>query len=303
MNDQEETVLRSFLFCPATNARRLAKTLVVDTDAVIVDLEDAVAVAEKPAARALAAAFLAAPRDRRRIYVRVNALSAPWSFADFQAVVVPHLDGIVLPKAESAADIQTADHVIAGWETERGLVKGNVELLPIIETAKGVEATREILRASPRVRRVCFGAGDFTNDTDTVWSRDNPVCAHARAQLVIASRAAEREPPIDTVWAHLNDQAGLEAEAEEAKRLGFGGKLCIHPDQLAAVHRIFSPTEKQLANARKIRAAFEAAERDGVAAIVVDGVFVDYPAVHRALRVLATAERIAQIASARSNSA
>ena len=292
MSDGSGSILRSLLFCPATNARRLAKTLVVETDAVIVDLEDAVAASEKPAARVPAAAFLGERRDDRKVYVRVNALTTPWSFADFQAVVIAGLDGIILPKAESAADIHVADYLIGGWEAERGLARGSVDLLPIVETAKGVEAMNEILGASTRVKRACFGAGDFTNDTDTAWSLDNPLCAHARARLAIASRAAGREPPIDSPWANLDDEAGFVAETEMGRRLGFGGKLCIHPSQLAAVNRTYSPTAEQVAFAQKVCAAFEAAERDGIAAIVVDGTFVDYPVVQKAYRVLKAAERL-----------
>jgi citrate lyase subunit beta/citryl-CoA lyase len=229
MKEMPGSILRSFLFCPATNARRLAKTLAVETDAVIVDLKDALAASEKRASRAPSAEILGRQRDKRKIYVRGNALTTPWSFADFQAVVVRGLDGIVLPKVESATDIHIADYLIGGWEAERGLPRGSIDLMPIIETAKGVEAMGETLRASMRVRRACFGAGDFTNDTDTVWSRDNPLCAHARASLAIASRAADREPPIDTVWAELDDEAGFLAETEEARRLEI-----VHPPQAAS---------------------------------------------------------------------
>lgn len=293
MEDAAVMLLRSFLFCPATQARRLAKTVQVDTDAVIVDLEDAVAASEKAAARVAAAAFLGEPHAGRRVYVRVNALPTPWSFADFAAVVIAGLGGIVLPKADSAADVLIADHLIGGWEAERGLSPGSIDLMPIIETAKGVEMLGEILRAASRVKRACFGSGDFTNDTDTPWARDNALCLYARSRLVVASRAADIEPPIDTVWAALDDEAGFLAETEEGRRLGFGGKLCIHPRQLPAVHRIFSPTPQQIAAARKICAAFELAERDGVAAIVVDGAFVDYPVVRKAQRIIAAADALA----------
>ena len=152
MNDEPSALHRSFLFCPANNPRRLAKTLTVETDAIIVDLEDAVAANEKDAARGPAVAFLVAPRAQRSVYARVNSLSTRWSFADFQAVVTRGLDGIVLPKVESATDIHIADHLIAGWEAERGLNLGSIDLMPIIETAKGVDAMSAILMASPRVQ-------------------------------------------------------------------------------------------------------------------------------------------------------
>lgn len=286
------SVLRSFLFCPANHSRRLDKTLCVDTDAVIIDLEDSVARTEKPVARTSALAYLKQPRGRRKAYVRVNALQTPWSFADFNAVITEGLDGIVLPKAESAADVLIADHLIAGWEAERGLIPGSIDLMPIIETAKGVEALREILRSVGRVKRACFGSGDFTSDTNSPWTRDNALCLYARARLAVVSRAAEREPPIDTVWAQLDDDAGFISETEEARKLGFQGKLCIHPEQLETVNRIFSPDPLEIVAAQKLCAAFEAAEHGGIAAIVVDGAFVDYPVVRKAYHVLEIAKRI-----------
>jgi citrate lyase subunit beta / citryl-CoA lyase len=285
-------VLRSLLFTPGNHRRRMDKTLEVDTDGVILDLEDAVADAEKPAARQTIREYLVRPRGRRLAYVRVNGLRTPWSFADFDGVVVPGLDGIVLPKAESATDLAIADYLISAHEAARGLPAGAVDVLPIIETAKGVEAASEIARATPRLKRLCFGAGDFTNDTGTPWTRDNPLCLQARAHLAIASRAAGLEPPLDTVWARLDDEAGLIAEAEEARRMGYQGKMAIHPKQLAVLHRIFSPSPEEIANARKVCAAFEAAEGAGSAAIVVDGVFVDYPVVYKARRLLEAAERM-----------
>lgn len=280
------SVLRSFLFCPANHERRLTKTRQVDADAVIVDLEDSVARSEKVSARASAVRYLKEPHQNFKAYVRVNDLHTPWSFGDFLSVVTSGIDGIVLPKAESATDMLVADTLISGLESERGLQPGSVDLMPIIETAAGIEALGEILRATTRVKRACFGSGDFTNDTNTTWSRDNTLCLYGRAQLVIMSRAARREPPIDTVWAHLDDRAGFEAEAEEGRKLGFAGKFCIHPDQIETVHRVFSPGEAEIAAAQKICTAFESAERDGVAAIVVDGSFVDYPVVQKAYQTL-----------------
>jgi citrate lyase subunit beta / citryl-CoA lyase len=294
------TMLRSLLFTPGNHDRRMQKTLEVDTDAVILDLEDAVADAEKPAARETVRAYLARPRGRRRAYVRVNGLRTPWSFADFDGIVVSGLDGVVLPKAESATDLAIADYLLSAHEAARGLPTGAIEVLPIIETAKGVEAMREIARATPRVRRMCFGSGDFTNDTGTPWSRDNPLLLQARAQLAITSRAAGIEPPLDTVWAKLDDEVGLIAEADEARRMGYQGKMAIHPKQLPVLHRVFSPSSEEIERARTICAAFEAAEARGSAAIVVDGVFVDYPVVYKARRVLEAAEQMSAETSVRS---
>lgn len=269
----------------------MEKTLEVDCDGVILDLEDAVATSEKPAARATILEWLRRPRGERLAYVRVNALSTPWAFDDLAAVVVDRLDGIVLPKVETPADLQIADYLIAAHERARGLAPGAIDVMPIVETAKAAENMHAIASTVPRVKRICFGSGDYTNDTGTAWTLDNPLTLHYRAQLANVSRAAGIEPPMDTVWPHLDDEAGLRAEAQQARAMGYQGKMTIHPKQLEIVNRIFSPTPEELAFARKVCAAFDAAEAAGSSALVVDGVFVDYPVVYRARALLRGAQR------------
>ncbi|MFW5834961.1 MAG: HpcH/HpaI aldolase/citrate lyase family protein [Pseudomonadota bacterium] len=282
---------RSFLFTPANHPRRVAKALASAADAAILDLEDAVAETEKAAARASLRASLQEPR-RTRAFVRINARDTVHGLEDLEAAIGPELDGIVLPKAEGAADVQTIDWVMGQLERRHGLAPGSIELMPIIESAAGLVAAEAIARAAGgRVRRLCFGAADFTFDLDMTWSRDETELTPARAHLVAVSRAAGLEPPVDTVWVDLQDTNGLEASVRRAAALGFRGKLCIHPDQLEPVHRVFTPSEEEIAYATKVVAAFEAAEAEGSAAIRVDGRFVDYPIVYRAQRTLARARR------------
>jgi citrate lyase subunit beta/citryl-CoA lyase len=278
-------VLRSMLFVPGDNARRVEKALGLAADAVILDLEDAVAAAEKPAARTAVAAALARPRSGLA-YVRVNALGTEWCYRDLCAVVQPGLDGILLPKAERGCDLHIADWLIGALERERGLAPGAIDLMPIIETGKGLAAIGEICGAGARTRRVVFGAADFTLDMNMQWTRDEAELAHARAAIVLASRAADLEPPVDTVWARLQDAEGLRASARISRDLGFQGRLCIHPDQIGIVHEIFTPSAEEHARALKIVAAFEEAERAGLASIRVDGQFVDYPIVAKARRII-----------------
>ena len=285
--------MRSLLFTPGNHARRMEKTLEVDCDGVILDLEDAVATAEKPSARATIVEWLQRPRGKKLAYVRVNALGTPFAFDDFAAMVVPKLDGIILPKVERGAELEIADYIIASYERARGIEVGSIDLMPIIETAKAAENMYEIATAVKRVKRLCFGSGDYTNDTGTAWTLDNPLTAHYRAQLANVSRAAEIEPPMDTVWPHLDDEAGLIAESKQGRAMGYQGKMTIHPKQLEIVNRTYSPTPEELAFARKISDAFEAAEKAGSSAFVVDGVFVDYPVVYRARALLREAERAA----------
>ena len=281
----ERQPLRSFLFAPGNHSRRVEKALWLDADAVILDLEDAVATAEKPATREAIAAALGRPR-RGWLYVRVNAADTDFCYRDLLAIVRPGLDGIILPKVESPASLATVDWLVYQLERERGLPPGTVDLIPIIETARGLDRIGGILGDGARVRRVAFGAGDFTFDVNMVWSRGEAELAHARAAIVTASRAAGLEVPLDTVWVDLADREGLEVSAQTALGFGFQGKMCIHPDQIAVVNRVFTPTTAEIAAAERVAAAFANAEAKGSAAIQLDGKFIDYPIVYRAQRVL-----------------
>ena len=283
--------LRSFLFAPGNHARRVEKALSLDADAVILDLEDAVAKAEKRATRDAVIAALTRPR-RALLYVRVNAVDTEFCYGDLAAIVRPGLDGIILPKVESAAGLVTADWLLAQLEREQGLMSRKIDLVPIIETARGLNQIDAILAAGTRVKRVAFGAGDFTLDVNMAWSRGEAELAYARAKIVTASRAAGIEAPFDTVWVDLADEEGLEASARTALGFGFQGKMCIHPNQIAVVNRVFTPSEAEIAFAERVVAAFARAEAEGSAAIQLDGKFIDYPILYRAQRVL---EKVAPI--------
>jgi citrate lyase subunit beta/citryl-CoA lyase len=285
-------VLRSLLFAPGNHARRVEKALALNADAVILDLEDAVANVEKVASRALVVQALQKPR-RCRGYVRVNSLSTPWCHGDFMAVVTAGVDGIVLPKVETAADLQIGEWLLQTLETERGLPPGGIDLIPIIETGLGFSNLKAIAAAAKRARRLSFGAGDFTLDVGITWSAAETELLPYRCSFVVESRAAGLEPPLDTVWVALKDDEGFRRSVQHVKDIGFQGKLCIHPDQVPVVNERFRPSEKELARARRIVEAFAEAEREGLAAIQVDGQFVDYPIVYLAQRVIARADAIA----------
>ena len=284
-------VYRSFLFAPGNHPRRVEKCLTLGADAVILDLEDAVANAEKPSTRATVVQALRVPR-RCQGYVRVNSLGTPWSHGDFLAVANAGVDGIVLPKVESASDLKTAEWLLQSLERERGLPVGGIDLIPIIETGLGFSNIASIARSGTRARRLAFGAGDFTLDVGITWSADETELLPYRTAFVVESRAAGLEPPIDTVWVALKDGDGFRRSVQRAKDLGFQGKLCIHPDQVPVVNDCFRPSEAELTRARRVIDAFAEAERNGLAAIQVDGQFVDYPIVYLAQRVVARAEAI-----------
>lgn len=276
---------RSFLFAPGNHARRVEKVFFCGADAAILDLEDAVATAEKPAARDMVVAALQKERPCLG-YVRVNAMDTSFCYGDLLAVTGPGLDGLILPKVERASDLLAFDWLLAQLERERELPAGSIDVIPIIETARGMTNLEAVLGAGSRVRRVAFGAADFTLDANISWTRDETELAYARARMVVQSRAAGLEPPLDSVWADLQDAHGLEASALTVKRMGFQGKTCIHPDQVLVVNGVFSPSEEEVAFARKVIAAFKAAEAAGSAAVQVDGKFVDYPIVYRAQKLV-----------------
>ena len=279
------TAYRSFLFTPGNHPRRVEKVFTSGADAAILDLEDAVAVSEKEAAREAVVAALQRPRNCGG-YVRVNAMDTPFAYGDLAAVVGPGVDGIILPKVNAGWQMKAADWLIGELERKAGLKVGQIDLIPIIETGEGMANLQRIARSRTRMRRMAFGAGDFTLDVGMAWTSDESELDAYRAQMVVQSRAAGLEAPLDTVWVELNNPEGLDASAQRAARIGFQGKMCIHPAQIETVNRRFTPSDAEIARAEKIMAAFDKAEAEGSASIQVDGAFVDYPIVAKARRVL-----------------
>jgi citrate lyase subunit beta/citryl-CoA lyase len=294
------TLNRSFLFSPGNVARRVEKALTLDADVVIVDLEDSVALAEKAATRKAVAEALQRPR-RGRGYVRVNAPSTPFCHGDLLETVHPKVDGVVLPKVESAADLHAIDWLLWNLELARGIPEGSIDLMPQIETAAGVQRIDRILQARSlrpyktpwRVKRVAFGAADYGHELGLTVSLEEPELADARARVVLASRAAGMEGPIDSPWFHFKEAEAFARALERSRRHGFQGRLCVHPDQIGPVNRAYQPSEAEIARAERIVAAFRAAEKRGEAAVQVDGEMVDYPVAYRAQALLDNVRRSA----------
>lgn len=284
---------RSFLFAPGNVPRRVEKALGLDADAVILDLEDSVGAADKAATRVPVAQALGRPR-RGRAYVRVNAPSSAFCYRDLVETVRSGLDGLVVPKIESAADLHAVDWLVASLEREQGLAEGSIDLMPIIETASGVQRIDRILQARSlrpyrgawRVKRVAFGAADYANDLGLSPTLDEAELADARSRLVLSSRAAGMENPIDSPWFHFKEAAAFARALERSRRSGFQGRLCVHPDQIAAVNAAYLPSAAEIAAAERIVTAFREAEARGAAAIQVDGQMVDYPVAYRAQALL-----------------
>jgi citrate lyase subunit beta / citryl-CoA lyase len=286
-------VFRSFLFAPGNHARRVEKALTLDADVVILDLEDACPISEKVATRTVVVESLQRPRKCLG-YVRVNPITTDFGYGDICAVIRSNVDGIVVPKIETPDQLRTVDWLVSQIEREQGLPGGAIDIMPIVETAVGVANIDAIAQSGTRVRRFAFGAADYSFDTGITWTRDELEFLPARSAIALASRAADLEPPIDTVWVDLKDTDGFAESAARVRRLGFQGKLCIHPDQIPVVNAAFTPSDEQVARARAVVDAFEKAEAEGSASIQLDGQFIDYPIVYQAQRVLATVERISQ---------
>lgn len=288
-------MLRSLLFTPGNVPKKLGKLSGCGADAVILDLEDTVPPAEKALARSYIAGALSSIRGPRR-YVRVNAWPTGFTEEDLEVVVKSELEGIVLPKVESRADLEKAHRTLGGLEAREKLPRGSIEVLPIVETALGLWHLDEIAFNTPRVKRLSFGAGDFMRDigttfTPSLWSAEGTELLYARSRIVVASRAAGLEPPLDTVYLDIRNLDGLEAEGRLARQLGFQGKMAIHPDQVPVLNRIFAPRPEEIAYARKVVEAFERAEQTGTASLAVDGAFVDYPIVAKARWLLEVAKK------------
>jgi len=291
MSSSHTGPFRTLLFAPGNHPRRVEKALCLKADAVILDLEDAVAIAEKVATRAIVVDALQSERSGLG-YVRVNAYDTDFCFGDLLVVVAKGVDGIVLPKVETSAQLRSVDWVVSQLEREKRLPAGGIDIIPIIETGKGVANVHDIASASTRIKRLSFGAGDYTKDMAMRWTRHEGELAHARSEIAVASRAAGLEAPLDTVWIHIKETDGCIKSAELVCDMGYQGKLCIHPDQVDPVNAVFTPSDDDVDFAEKVVKAFEEAEAQGLASIQVDGYFVDYPIVDQAQRTLDLIEKI-----------
>jgi len=290
MDASDHRLPRSYLFVPADRPERIDKALASGADAVIVDLEDAVAPGAKGAAREALVTWLEQgshgpvaadvtqhqrePVNQPALLVRVNSTSTAWFEDDLQACAHPAIQGLVLPKAERVDELARVTAALPGRA-----------LLPLVETAAGMDGARA-LAGAPSVQRLVFGSLDFQADLDI--EDDGDALLLFRSHLVWMSRLGGIAAPVDGVTTNLQDPAVTAADARRARALGFGAKLCIHPRQVKAVHEAFMPSADQLDWARRVLAAAQAA---GGSAVAVDGKMVDAPVLLRARALLGSAER------------
>lgn len=283
-------LLRSMLFVPGDQARMMDKARTLPADAIILDLEDGVAATDKPQARTLIRAVVAAgfPADVS-LWLRPNALGTGLLEDDLLACLLPGVTGIVLPKSRTSAEVVLVDGVLRTLERAREMREGGVRIALLIETPPAVLRAADMAAASQRIAALVFGADDLAADAGLQRTASNDEVREARAHVALAAHAAGRDA-IDIVHTAIRDREGLARECREGKALGYTGKQVIHPAQLGAVHAAFSPSDGELAWARRVIDAYRTAPRG---ALVVDGRMVDAPIVRQAERVLVQAERIA----------
>lgn len=279
---------RSVLFTPGTRTDRIGKAWETGAaDVVVADLEDSVAPADKAEARvAVAAALIAAqgPAGCERA-VRINAWPSALAEADLDAVLPASPDLIVLPKAEDPAMVEALGARLDAAEAELGMEPGTVRLLLILETAAGVLTSSALASCSDRVAAIAFGAEDLAADAGLRRSPTNWEVSVPRAMVALAAAAAGIDA-IDMITADFRDAERTRREAEEARALGYAGKMCLHPAQVAIVHDAFAPTPDEIAWAQKVLASVEAAGAGAGGVVVVDGKMVDMPLIQQARRIL-----------------
>lgn len=284
---------RSLLFVPGGRQEMLEKAGRFQADILCLDLEESVLPEEKAGARELVqAAVSRLAAEGRTVHVRVNSIRSEDTRDDLVAVVRPGLAGVILAKTESARDVRQVDVLLREQELANDIKPGTVELIVAIESAQALLRCEEISHASTRLVALMLGGEDFAFDMGVSRTRDGRELEHARSVIATCARAAGLVA-LDTPWADIEDIDGLVADAERAKAVGFGGKFVIHPSHLEPVQRVFSPSEEEIAIARRLIAAWDEAQAKGLGAVQLDGRMIDRPIAERARRLIEQAETIA----------
>ena len=282
-------MLRSMLFLPGNNPNMLINGNCLGADAVIFDLEDAVAPAEKDAARILV-------RNTMRYMdfagcgriVRINSIDTPYWRKDLDQILPYKPDLILLPKSGSAADVLAADVYMTELEEMLGFQPNTVGLMPLSETSMGVENSFAIATATKRIKALFLGAEDLTADLRCKRTKEGREIEYARTRLVVAARAAGIDV-FDTPFTDVNDDEGIVVDAELAKALGFSGKASISPRHVEVINRVFSPTMAEIDYAYEVIEAIRIAKEQGKGAIALRGKMIDAPIVARAERTISMA--------------
>ena len=287
--------LRSLLFAPGNQPRKLARVADFGSDGIILDLEDAVPVAEKESTRPMVREALPKLAAGPLRYVRVNAIETGSRAETWKASTVRSSMASSCRRWSNRQTCKKWTRFSRISNKMPASPTGTTDLIPTIETARGVLSAQSIAGSSPRVKQAFVWRGGFLSRCSvrfggSLWGTDGLELQYARSHLVLASRAAGIEAPLDTVWIDIRDNEGLEQDAHNALRIGFQGKSAIYPGQVEIINRVFSPTAEELEFARKVVAAFDEAEARGDAAIQLEGRMIDYPIAVKARWILQRAD-------------
>ncbi len=284
-----ERLRRTMMFVPGANAAMLRDAPLYGADSIMFDLEDAVSLKEKDSARTLVH-FALKTFDYSNVetVVRINSLEAGGA-QDVEAMVLAGVEVIRLPKTETAQDILDVDAVITSVEKDNQIPVGTTKMMAAIESAEGVLNAREIAKASERLIGIALGAEDYVTNMKTKRYPDGQELSFARNMILHAARAAGIAA-IDTVYSDVDNVEGFQNEVQQIKQLGFDGKSVINPRQIPLVNAIYTPTDKEIQNAKEVIWGIREAEAKGSGVISVNGKMVDKPIVERAQRVIALAK-------------
>lgn len=278
---------RSLLYMPGTDWRKIEKAATeLNADSVCLDLEDGVALNAKAEAReTILRALQTLDFRQTEKLVRINSPDSGFATDDLTATLPGHPDGIVVPKVRSGQHIQWLHDQLSSAEDRYGWKQGSTILILIIESAQGIVNLDEIVKASPRIAAIVFGAEDFASDIGAVRTREAFEVLYARSKVVTHAKARGLQA-IDIVYADFRDPEGFTAEARQGMMMGFTGKQLIHPNQIPLVHAVYIPTEAEIAHARRVVEAHKAHQASGTGAFALDGKMVDMPVVKQAELVL-----------------
>lgn len=284
-----QRIRRALLFMPGDDRRKIEKGAGLGVDSIIMDLEDGVALSRKADARAVTAdALREISFGRTEKLVRVNPVSSSLWSDDLAQTLDAQPDGYVVPKVESADDVQIISAAIATAETRNGWEAGTIRLLAIIETARGIINLRDIAQSDSRLDALIFGAEDLAGDIGATRTADGWEVFYARSAVIIHAKAASLQA-IDTPFVDLNDLTGLTAETRRAAAMGYTGKLAIHPRQVEPIQQAFTPSAEEIARAKRLMDTYAAHQAAGTGVFDLDGKMVDMPMVRAAESVLARA--------------
>jgi len=279
-------LLRSFLFVPGNNKKFIDKAKSLNADIICLDLEDSVPSDDKESARQMIIeALKTRPEFRAEVYVRTNPFVSGMAEEDLKAIVQQGIDGVVIPKVNDSNEVTELSKWITDLEHEHSIKEGTVEMMPSIESAKGVVNAYEIASASPRVSALVFGVFDFLFDMGLDYVEDSIEYSYARAKVPVDARAAGVYA-IDSIWQKIDDVDGLIKDATSGMRLGYKGKSIIHPSQIEPVHKIFVPNKEEVEWAKKVVNALGDAMDKGKGAVRLEGKMIDAVHYKRAKAVL-----------------